>query len=75
VKYLGGPPYLTPDEVAEGEVVTIRSEPTHIEAEQSKWGKERYRIAVELKNRETGYFPTKSFFMVFTPFILRPSNH
>ncbi len=52
VKYLGGT-YLTPDEVAEGEVVTIRSEPVLVEAEQSKWGRERYKIAIMLDNGET----------------------
>ena len=52
VKHLGGPPYLTPEEVEDGEVVTVLSEPVLVEAEQSRWGKERYRIAVELSNGE-----------------------
>lgn len=52
VKHLGGADFLDPAEVSEGEIVKVTSEPVLIPAEQSTWGKERYRISVDLANGE-----------------------
>lgn len=50
LKKLSKPPFLNSDEVQKGDVLTVVDEPYIISAEQSKWGKERGRVTVQLPN-------------------------
>jgi len=55
VKRLGKPSFLRVDEVKDGDVLVAVEPPDLVEAEKSKWGKERYRIVVTKHNdREFG---------------------
>jgi hypothetical protein len=54
VKRLGRPPFLSVNEINDNDVFQIVEPPYLVSAEQSKWGKERYRVVV--KKLEDGEF-------------------
>ena len=47
VKRLGKPPFLSVNEVEDGDVFVVVEQPYLVSAEESRWGKERYRVVVK----------------------------
>jgi len=52
LKKLSKPQFLSVEEVPQGSIVTVAEEPYIVPAEQTKWGKERGRVVVQLGNGE-----------------------
>jgi len=48
LKPLGRPPYLLPTEIEHDDLVEIIEKPYIVEAEKTKWGKERGRAVIKV---------------------------